>query len=102
MNLPFHPAAGSQISILISESGEGLSVAAIRQNAGRSFCGTDISAAVPPSGPSPGVLGSPAATTTADSTAPFVNAVERKFSQEAACAQEALISSATNTNIEKT
>src|SRR4029434_1029704 len=34
-NLPFHPLAGSQTSTLISESLEGLSVAATRQNAGR-------------------------------------------------------------------
>src|SRR6185295_9859265 len=32
---PFHPASGSQTSILISESLDGVSVAATRQNAGR-------------------------------------------------------------------
>ena len=35
-NLPFQPDAGSQTSILMSESAVGLSVAATRQNAGRS------------------------------------------------------------------
>ena len=35
-NLPFQPAAGSHTSILMSESADGLSVAATRQNAGRS------------------------------------------------------------------
>src|SRR4051794_26950818 len=33
-NLPFQPDAGNQISILMSESADGLSVAATRQNAG--------------------------------------------------------------------
>ena len=33
-NLPFQPAAGSQTSILMSESLVGVSVAATRQNAG--------------------------------------------------------------------
>src|SRR5213594_1235445 len=36
-NLPFHPDAGSQTSILISESLLGFNVAATRQNAGRSL-----------------------------------------------------------------
>src|SRR5580698_10394647 len=36
-NFPFHPAAGSQSSILMSESALGFSVAATRQNAGRSL-----------------------------------------------------------------
>src|SRR5229473_1496110 len=35
-NLPFHPDSGIQISTLISESLDGFSVAAMRQNAGRS------------------------------------------------------------------
>src|ERR1051325_8330714 len=34
-NLPFHPDAGNQTSILMSESFDGASVAATRQNAGR-------------------------------------------------------------------
>src|SRR5262245_11779690 len=34
-NFPFHPTAGSQTSILMSESDDGASVAATRQNAGR-------------------------------------------------------------------
>src|SRR5436309_1192958 len=36
-NLPFHPDAGNQTSILISESRLGLNVAATRQNAARSL-----------------------------------------------------------------
>src|ERR1700674_2127723 len=52
-NLPFQPDAGIQTSILISESEDGFSDAATRQNAGRSrkVCaagGTD--AAAPPAG----------------------------------------------------
>ena len=43
-NFPFHPDAGSQTSILMSESLDGVSVAATRQNAGsvantRGCCG---------------------------------------------------------------
>jgi hypothetical protein len=34
-NLPFQPDAGNQTSILMSDSADGLRVAATRQNAGR-------------------------------------------------------------------
>src|SRR5437762_11873303 len=34
-NFPFHPRAGSQTSILMSESDDGVSVASTRQKAGR-------------------------------------------------------------------
>src|SRR5687767_13749572 len=37
MNLPFHVAAGNHTSILMSEPAAGLSVAATRQNGGRSI-----------------------------------------------------------------
>src|SRR5262245_12624762 len=37
MNFPFHPDAGIQTSILMSESLDGVSRAATRQNAGRRF-----------------------------------------------------------------
>src|SRR5262249_1557486 len=54
-NLPFHARAGSQISILMSESEEGVSVAATRQNAGNWLnCCTAA-------GPVPGRLNPPAA-----------------------------------------
>src|SRR5688572_9523121 len=56
-NLPFHPEAGSHTSILISESGDGLSVAATRQNAGRS-----ANCAPPPRPPPCGGVNAPAAT----------------------------------------
>ena len=35
-NFPFHPLAGSQTSTLMFDSADGFSVAATRQNAGRS------------------------------------------------------------------
>src|SRR5207253_11446897 len=54
-NLPFHAWAGSQTSILMSESDEGVSVAATRQKVGsRLNCGT--------AGPVSGRVNSPAAT----------------------------------------
>src|ERR1700722_949017 len=59
-SFPFHPAAGSHISIWMSESLVGLSVAATRQNAGRSLSAT-AGAGVPPN-VLPGGMNSPAAT----------------------------------------
>jgi hypothetical protein len=53
-NLPFHPEEGSQTSILMSESGDGLSVAATRQNAGRS-----VNCAPPPRPPPCGGVNAP-------------------------------------------
>src|SRR4026207_1391424 len=54
-NLPFHATAGSQTSILMSESEEGVSVAATRQKAGNWLnCGT--------AGPVPSRLNPPAGT----------------------------------------
>src|SRR5215469_13702353 len=54
-NLPFHASAGSQTSILMSESDEGVSVAATRQKIGSWLnCGT--------AGPVPGRVNAPAGT----------------------------------------
>src|SRR6478672_10497446 len=55
-NLPFQFAAGSQTSILMSESADGVSVAATRQNAGRSVM------AFPRPPRPPGTSNAPAAT----------------------------------------
>src|SRR5262245_57457330 len=56
-NFPFQPDAGSHTSILMSESADGVSVAAMRQNAG-SFANT----AAGPAGPDgPGGANAPAA-----------------------------------------
>src|SRR5262245_55140264 len=57
-NLPFQPEAGIQTSILMSESADGLSVAATRQNAGRSL----NDGGEPLAGIKPGKLKAPAAT----------------------------------------
>src|SRR5262245_59096229 len=55
-NFPFHPWAGSQTSILMSESDDGVSVAATRQKAGRRLnCCTAA-------GPIPGRVKRPAGT----------------------------------------
>src|SRR5438876_5984088 len=55
-NFPFHARAGSQTSILMSESDEGVSVAATRQKAGRRLnCCTAA-------GPIPGSVNPPAGT----------------------------------------
>src|SRR4051794_29736860 len=64
-NLPFQPDAGSHTSILISESGDGVSVAATRQNPGSAFI---ASLCVPR--PAPGVVNAPAATVCASVTLP--------------------------------
>src|SRR6185436_10975290 len=58
-NLPFHAdaVAGSQYSTLMSESGDGFSVASTRQNAGRSANGLP-----PPRPPRAGGAKAPAAT----------------------------------------
>src|SRR5215472_17321810 len=54
-NLPSHASAGSQTSILMSESGEGVSVAATRQKVGNWLnCGA--------AGPVPGRVNAPAGT----------------------------------------
>src|SRR5262245_31609216 len=46
-NFPFHPVAGSQTSILMSESDDGVSVAATRQKAGRRLNCCTAAGAIP-------------------------------------------------------
>src|SRR5262245_56508657 len=77
-NLPFHVWAGSQTSILMSESEEGVSVAATRQNAGN--CLTCCTAA----GPVPGRLNPPAGTIWAKVIDVFASARKDKLSHDAA------------------
>src|SRR6185295_5047866 len=72
-NFPFHPAAGSHTSILISESVDGLSVAATRQNAGSVLKARGLP---PPSGG----LKAPAATRLASVIDPFGIASEASCS----------------------
>src|SRR5437763_846460 len=59
-SLPFHPEAGSQTSILMSESLDGVSVAATRQNTG------SPPKAVRPLAPRPGATNVPAPTVCAN------------------------------------
>src|SRR5215469_15568475 len=72
--LPFQPAAGSQISILISESFEGFKVTATRQYAGNSIAG-------PPRPPLPPCCNGPAATDCARVTVAFGKLSEERLSQ---------------------
>src|SRR5580692_8198032 len=81
-NFPFHPAAGSQTSTLMSESSLGFKVAAMRQKAGRSLKST-AGAGVPPN-VLPGGVNSPAATDWASVMVVFGRASEARLSQEAA------------------
>src|SRR6202795_1621966 len=80
-NLPFHPDAGSQTSILISESVVGFKVAATRQNAGRSLKAT--TGGGPPAVP-PGGANSPAATGCASVIVVFGRANDARLPQVAA------------------
>src|SRR5919198_5184914 len=76
-NLPFHAWAGSQTSILMSESEEGVSVAATRQKAGNLLnCGT--------AGPVSGRLNPPAGTIWAKVIEVFGSAKDDKLSHDAA------------------
>src|SRR3954452_6935634 len=86
-NFPFQPDAGSQISVLISESLLGVSVAVTRQNAGRLANGL----AAPPRPCAPvGGTKAPAATICAESILAFGKARLISFSHEvAACAGSA-------------
>src|SRR6188768_3688405 len=77
-SLPFQPAIGSQTSILMSDSLVGVSVAATRQNAGRS------ASAAPPRPPA--CARAPAATDAANVTVPFVSLADDRLSQVAAYA----------------
>src|SRR5688572_20553896 len=87
-NLPFQPDAGSHSSILMSDSLVGVSVAATRQNAGRSANGL-----APPR--PPGWVKAPAPTGWAIVTAPLLSlAVARLSHVAAAAARPSNISSA--------
>src|SRR4249919_2135742 len=77
-NLPFHPLAGSQTSVLMSESLVGVSVAATRQNGPSATYGFR-----PRGGPSGG-WNVPGATTSALVMAVPLRASVARFSQEAA------------------
>src|SRR5437764_11240146 len=68
-NLPFQLAAGIQTSILMSDSGAGLSVAAIRQNAGRLLAACRAPALLP------GGTNAPASTEAASVIVAFGSAV---------------------------
>src|SRR5207244_1139295 len=81
-NFPFQFEAGIHSSILISESGEGLSVAAIRQNAGRS-----PNAAPPPRPPPPAGAKAPAATACTDVIVVSGNLSAARPAQGAAAAE---------------
>src|SRR5262249_6389431 len=84
-NLPFHAWAGSQTSILISESEEGVSVAATRQNAGNWLnCGS--------AGPVPGRLNPPAGTSWAKAIEVFGSARDDKLSHDALASRACIIS----------
>src|SRR5271166_4248131 len=80
-NFPFHPEAGNQTSILISESSVGFRVAAMRQNAGRSLNLT-AGAGLPPKALSGG-MNSPAATGCARVIVVFDIASDAKLSHVA-------------------
>src|SRR5580765_2384882 len=62
-SFPFQPDAGSQTSILMSESAEGVSVAATRQKDGR------LAKTFAPRPPRPGAVNAPGATICASVTA---------------------------------
>ena len=92
-NFPFQPVAGSQTSILMSESLEGLSVAATRQNAGRS-----ANCAPPPPRPPAGGVNAPAATGCAIVMVASGSLSELRLSHVAAAAGPAIDTlNATNT-----
>src|SRR5881409_926678 len=75
-NLPFHAWAGSQTSILMSESDEGVSVAATRQKVGSWLnCGT--------AGPVPGRVNPPAGTVWAKVIEVFGSVRDDRLSHDA-------------------
>src|ERR1051326_980290 len=77
-NLLFQPAAGIHTSILMSESGVGLSVAATRQNAGRS---ENLAAACMPCALA-GATNAPACTACATVTVPSGTVMEARLSHD--------------------
>src|SRR5688572_19639086 len=83
-NLPFQPEEGSHTSILMSESGEGLSVAATRQKAGRF-----VNCAPPPRPPPCGGANAPAATDCAIVIVASGNLSDESISHDCAAAGRA-------------
>src|SRR5262245_55415922 len=80
-NFPFHPDAGNQTSILMSESLDGRIVAAIRQKAGRP---RNICAAAGGAAPAAGGANAPASTTLASVIVACGSAIDARLSHEAA------------------
>jgi hypothetical protein len=80
MNFPFQPDAGIQTSILMSESVDGFSVAATRQNAGRPLaaCTKVAGAGVPPA--AIGIVNAPASTARASVIVVFGSASDARLS----------------------
>src|SRR4030095_14399341 len=64
-NFPFHRDEGSQISILMSESADGVSVAATRENAGSDAYTRGTGGGAPPCRAVPGGVNAPGATSCA-------------------------------------
>src|SRR5437867_8378614 len=95
-NFPFQFDAGSQTSILISESPVGFNVAAIRQNAGRS-----LNCAPPPRPPPPAGANAPAATACADVTVVSGSFSEERLSHGAADAGRTANTKTNNTKDDK-
>src|SRR6266850_135634 len=79
--LLFQFSAGSQISILMSESLDGFAVSATRQNAGKS-----ANALPPRPARPPGCVNAPAATTCTESTVACGSDSDFRLSHVAACA----------------
>src|SRR5688572_25386608 len=75
-NLPFHPDAGNQISVLMSESLDGVSVAVTRQNGGNR---EKALPAAPPRPDPTGEVNAPAATTCAESILELGRATLARF-----------------------
>src|SRR5438128_792539 len=94
MNFPFHPDAGIHTSILMSESADGFSVAATRQNAGRSLTACTMPGdTVAPAGI--GGLNAPASTACATVIVVVGSASEARLSHDrAAVAVSARLSAA--------
>src|SRR5262245_25132180 len=82
-NLPFHPEVGNQISTLMSDSADGVSVAATRQNVGSP---ENAAPAPPPRAAGPGGTNAPGATSAAEVTFTLGRLSVVRLSQDAAYA----------------
>src|SRR5438876_5049860 len=80
MNFPFQFSAGSQTSILMSDSFVGVRVAVTRQNPGRFFMAALARSLAP------GIVNAPAATIRAEVIAVFGSLTAARLSQETAAA----------------